>query len=85
MTQKRPQNLDIEHVRSLCKIGEGAACCSFLVCGPNGFECAKDPVNQGILPLLTQRREQKAMVALADNCSGPPSFVPLNTDGHAVH
>lgn len=25
-----------------CGMGEGAKCCSYLVCGPNGFECGRE-------------------------------------------
>jgi len=30
-----------EHVKNVCKIGQGNDCCRYLVLGAEGFECAK--------------------------------------------
>lgn len=61
-------------VRSLCGMGEGEACCSFLLAGADGFECAKAPGNEGFRRTLESRRAAGTMVAKADRCSGPPAF-----------
>lgn len=33
---------DMEHIRSVCKIGQGKNCCRYLVLDKKGFECAKE-------------------------------------------
>jgi hypothetical protein len=30
-----------DEAKEICKIGQGAQCCAFLVCGGNGFECIR--------------------------------------------
>ena len=30
-----------DEAESICKLGQGAECCAFLVCGPKGFECIR--------------------------------------------
>jgi hypothetical protein len=30
-----------DEVKEICKLGKGAECCAFLVCGSNGFECIR--------------------------------------------
>lgn len=57
-----------EHVKNVCKIGQGADCCKYLVAGGKGFECMK-----------TELANKKAIddnwfwfphVAQGDNCEG---------------
>lgn len=58
---------------TLCRPGKGAETCSFLMYGPDGFECAK---HSGFAPLLEAKRAAKSIRALGDNCSGAPDFTP---------
>jgi hypothetical protein len=59
------------HIREVCQVGAGKHCCSFLVCGPGGFECSK---RTPIELLIRLRRSAGTMVAKGENCSGPPEF-----------
>jgi len=61
--------LDKEHVREVCKIGQGASCCAFLTAGMSGLECGK---GTSVEALLRERRP--TMTAQGDNCAGPPDF-----------
>lgn len=66
--------MDKTHVETVCQPGQGAATCSFLMIGPEGFCCAK---GTGVEPILQRRRAERDMVALSDNCGGPPDYDPL--------
>ena len=58
------------HVEEICKVGQGAACCRFLVGGAEGLRCAK------LYPELAEQIERRhavgAMIARGDNCPGKP-------------
>lgn len=60
--------MDIQHVKKICKIGEGSRCCRYLVAGKGGFECAK--LVPSLSKVLDTRVEAKTMVATAINCDG---------------
>lgn len=62
-----------DYVDRVCKFGQGAKACSFLLAGESGHQCAKEsPVlNRTILGM---RAEMKAK---GDNCSGPQNFGPV--------
>ncbi len=70
-----PTPIDEERQKNTCLVGKGAACCSFLVMGPNGFACAK---GSSFEEALLERRAKKSMAAMGDNCSGPPIFTATN-------
>lgn len=76
--------MKLEHVRNVCRIGAGSNCCSFLLNGGDSWECAKAPGNEGFLRFLESRREQRKLVAIADNCGGPPNFTPTQATARAV-
>jgi hypothetical protein len=62
--------MDMERIKQVCKIGQGAACCKYLACGANGMECAKlSPV----LMAAIDRRED--MTAKGDNCPGDSALL----------
>lgn len=46
------------HIKNVCKIGQGHACCRYLLMGPKGWECAK------FLP------QDKNVQTLADKLAG---------------
>lgn len=51
----------------VCKIGQGAACCRYLVAGPTGLECMKvRPEDQAVI----DADWGKEKTAQGDNCSG---------------
>lgn len=62
-----------EHLADVCKLGKGAATCSFLTMGGGGFECAKGTAFEAA---IRQRWAAGTMGAKGDNCSGPPDFAP---------
>ena len=56
------------HIKEVCKIGRGAACCKYLVMGTEGFECMKaNPANKAIIDKNWELTEH---VAQGDNCEG---------------
>lgn len=58
-------------IKSVCKIGQGAACCKYLVVGSDGFECMKtDIANKGIIDRAWERDPH---IAQGDNCTGRDS------------
>lgn len=57
---------DMEHIRSVCKIGQGKNCCRYLVVGGKGFECGKESET---LKIMIDKRVQ-TMTAQSDNCNG---------------
>jgi len=56
-----------KHVKEICKIGQGSACCRYLMVGNSGFECGK---LTGLKTLLDDRVRFKTIVARGDNCEG---------------
>ena len=56
-----------DYVKNTCRIGQGAACCAYLVAGGNGLECAK---GTAIELVIQARVVQRSMNALGDNCDG---------------
>jgi hypothetical protein len=56
-----------EHVKNVCRIGQGHSCCRYLVMGGNGFECAK---HTELKTLLDTRVATETITARGDNCMG---------------
>ena len=56
-----------EHMKLVCKIGQGQECCRYLLGCTEGFECGKDGE---FAPLLDTRVANNEMVAQGDNCDG---------------
>lgn len=54
-----------EYAVETCKIGQGAACCRYVVAGAQGLECAKLSSLRGAID-----RRVGSMVAKGDNCEG---------------
>lgn len=61
------QYIDEECARSVCKIGQGAACCRYLLLGPLGWNCAKGTT---LRRHLDEAVAMRRMVARGDNCEG---------------
>ena len=57
-----------KHVDEICQPGT-EKCCAYLVCGANGFECAKKDL--GTKAVIDRRLKEGAMRAVGDNCEGP--------------
>jgi len=60
--------LTLEKVKTLCKFGQGKDCCSFLMIGPAGWQCAKGTKFESV---LLGRHLAKKMAALGNNYEGP--------------
>ena len=65
-------NISNDHVKKVCQPGT-ASCCTYLTMR-DGWTCAKAIGLEGIKALLDQRRAEKTIRAMGDNCSGPPNF-----------
>lgn len=65
--------LSLDEVKELCKPGEGANTCSWLLHGSHGFECCYHHKN----PSLLKRHEEKSMIALRDGCYRVKQFNPV--------
>lgn len=56
-----------EQIKKVCKIGQGADCCKYLVMG-KGFECMKfDPANKKV---IDDNWKTTPHIAQGDNCDG---------------
>ena len=61
-------SLSKKYMKEICKIGQGAHCCRYLICGSKGFECAK--LHQDLMAALDMRVASGTMTARGDNCEG---------------
>ena len=59
--------VDTKHLTTVCRLGEGAACCRYVVASGGGIMCAK---HDEIASRLDQYAVSGAMVARGDNCPG---------------
>ncbi len=73
MNDKRPHSLPEGHLGTVCKSGQGAATCCFIIFGDAGYQCAKDSCYE---KNIRDRLAAGTMEARGDNCSGAPSFTP---------
>lgn len=65
-----------EHVQNVCRIGQGAFCCKYLVAGSMGFECMKSSLgNKAIIDRAWAKDEH---VSQGDNCEGVTDLAKLN-------
>ncbi len=60
------------YIRETCKLGQGEACCAFLMMGQDGMECAKETGAEG---LIRKRLDAGTMNAKGDNCEGWANYV----------
>lgn len=56
-----------DHIKNICKIGQGNDCCRYLTMSPSGWNCEK---HSGLKKILDSRATNKTMVAQGDNCEG---------------
>lgn len=54
-----------DHVKNVCKIGQGSLCCRYLVMGTEGFECGR---MSGMEEVIDNRIH--SMTAKGNNCGG---------------
>lgn len=65
-----------QYAVEICKLGQGPPCCSYLVVGPQGLECAK---LGSLRTLIDTRRAAGTMKAMGDNCDGQPPNMSLKS------
>lgn len=58
-----------DYARDTCAIGQGAACCRYLLMGAKGWECGK---HSSLKATIDQRVALGTMNAQSDNCDGFP-------------
>ena len=59
--------MDMEQVQLVCRIGQEAECCRYLVMGTKGFECMKtNPLNKAVI----DEAWDDSKSAQGDNCKG---------------
>jgi|688.fasta_scaffold38826_9 hypothetical protein len=57
-----------KHTESVCKVGQGAKCCKYLIMAMNGWECMKaDPADK---KLIDDFYSDSTHNANGDNCNG---------------
>lgn len=59
---------EITYIRNVCKIGQGAYCCKYIVVGGKGFECMK--VSDENKEIVDEAWRTNEHVAQGDNCPG---------------
>lgn len=65
MGNRNPKKV-VQHIVDVCRIGQGAECCRYLIAGASGLECGK--VNPSIKSRIDERADK--MNAKGDNCEG---------------
>ena len=65
----------MKYLKEVCKIGQGAECCRYLIAGHKGLECAK---LTDLKKTIDLRVEAKMFTAIADNCEGKEIDVNLS-------
>ena len=62
------RTLVFPYFKTVCRLGEGAACCRYLVVGETGPECVKlDPDHRAV---IDERVADGLVTARGDNCEG---------------
>lgn len=56
------------HVQDVCRIGQGALCCKYLMCDEGGFFCGKSSGEWR--KIVDNNWEKHQHVAQGDNCGG---------------
>lgn len=59
---------DHEHLRQVCRMGQGSACCRYLVGDGDGIHCGK--LDRACKDEIDRRVVAGLFTAIADNCHG---------------
>jgi len=57
-----------DHIKNVCKIGQGKECCRYLTMGPDGWNCERN--NPGMKNAIDKRVESGSFTAQEINCDG---------------
>lgn len=63
-----------DYLKQVCKIGQGAECCRYVVAGQSGIACAK---LSEMKATIDDRVAKNLFTAIADNCEGKAENIPL--------
>jgi len=63
-----PAKIPDVHLKDVCKMGAGAACCRYVVAGVEGIECAKHQPE--FAAEINRRVAAGSFTAIGDNCPG---------------
>ena len=63
------ERITTEVADTVCKMGQGAACCRYLSIGASGWSCLK---HSDMKDYLDMRVARDALTSKADNCEGRP-------------
>ena len=77
LSQKLQSFPSESHVDDVCKKGQGAATCRYLMYSSNGFVCGK---NGEMRELVDRRAREGTMTAQSDNCEGVLGVLIENKD-----
>lgn len=66
-----------DHVKKICRLGQGLSCCRYLLEGKLGFECAKVDRKKK-LQVDLDWEINKVHTARGDNCAGIANLDLLN-------
>ncbi len=75
--QREPKLIPEDHLRKVCRPGQGAKTCCLVVAGRHGLECM---LGTSLEPILRNRALGGEMVARSVNCDGPPEKGPQAND-----
>lgn len=64
--------LTSDHIKNVCKIGQGELTCSYLLMGADGYRCCKGTEIENI---ILQRLAAGTMKSKGDNCEGTTGAV----------
>lgn len=56
-----------QHLKEVCKIGQGKNCCRYLIMGMGGFQCAKFT---NLKEFIDKRVLDNNIIARSNNCEG---------------
>lgn len=59
--------MDMNYVETVCKMGQGEACCRYLIVH-NGLQCAK--LDPGLSAMILARVLEGTFKSKGDNCEG---------------
>lgn len=65
---EKQKPMEMDYIKSTCKIGQGAECCRYLTMGSKGFECAL--LEESLRIIIDERVETGKMVSISKNCKG---------------
>ena len=76
------RTLGREHLKNICRIGQGEKTCSYLGQDKRGIMCLKGTKYHQD---LFQRRMLGQMKTKGDNCTGHPDYIPITEENEVIN